>query len=66
MNPDSPAHSVELSIIKKHTGAIPPRFDASVEFNASGDLAESTSRSFERPCYAQSKSDVRVKWDPGV
>jgi hypothetical protein len=63
-NRDLSLPSAECLTTKKHTGAIQRRFDASVEFNASGDSAESTSRSFERPCYAQSNSDVHVEFTP--
>jgi hypothetical protein len=64
VNPDSSAHSAELSITRQPIEDTRLSSGASVAYNDSGDSAENTSRSFERPCYAQSKSDVRVEFTP--
>ena len=64
MNPDSLAHSAELSITRKHTDDIRPRFDDSAVFKGSGEL-ENTFRSADQYYSANSMpDDVRVEWAP--
>jgi hypothetical protein len=60
-NQDSFQRSEELSIMRPHIEGTAPPCDGYVDFKRAGVSGESTSRLFEQPCYAQSKSDVHVE-----
>jgi hypothetical protein len=64
VRPSTSRLAAELSNTKRHFECIQASSAASVEFNGSGDSAENTPPSFERPYYAQSKSDVYVERAP--